>query len=167
VAPVSSGVLTAVQVRPSELIHTVGSLSWEPAETKPTGPAATASTRLEPPVSFTSCALVQVTRSGDHQTSRECAPPGSATVPELTYPCGPLAAGTTDTPARSCVMPFDDRQLVPSEEVSTRGPGPTASHPCGPWVTADSSARSVPADTWVSEETRVQGPSDTRRHTAG
>ena len=25
--------------------------------------------------------------------------------------------------------------FVPSAEVSTRGPGPTASHPFGPWVT--------------------------------
>src|ERR1700757_3291080 len=48
--------------------------------------------------------------------------------------------------------------VVPSAEVSTRGPGPTASHPCGPWVTADNPARSGPADTWSSEETRGQGP---------
>src|SRR6266516_1396900 len=84
VAPAGSGVLTAVQVRPSELVHTTGKFSCEPAEMKPEGPAATASTRLEPPVSFTSRALVQVTRSGDHQTSREYAPPGSATVPVIT-----------------------------------------------------------------------------------
>ena len=39
-----------------------------------------------------------------------------------------------------------DRHVVPSAEVSTRGPGPTASHPCGPWVTADSPARSGPPE---------------------
>src|SRR6185437_1539906 len=84
VAPAGSVVLTAVQVRPSELIHTTGRFSCEPADTKPAGPAATASTRLEPPVSFTSRALAQVTRSCDHQTSREYVPPVSATVPVIT-----------------------------------------------------------------------------------
>src|SRR2546427_266277 len=84
VAPAGSGVLTAVQVRPSELVHTTGKFSCAPAEMKPDGPAATASTRLEPAVSFTSRALVQVTRSGDHQTSRENAPPDPATVPVIT-----------------------------------------------------------------------------------
>ena len=56
----------------------------QPADTKPAGPAATASTWLEPPVSFTSRNLVQVIRSCDHQTSRESVPPVSATVPVIT-----------------------------------------------------------------------------------
>ena len=84
VAPAGSGVLTGVQVRPSELIHTAGRFSCEPADTKPAGPAATASTRLDPPVSFTSRDLVQVTRSRDHQTSREYVPSVSAAVPVIT-----------------------------------------------------------------------------------
>ena len=53
-APAASGMFTVVQARPSFVVHTAGLPSWEPAETKPEGPAATASTWLEPPAWFTS-----------------------------------------------------------------------------------------------------------------
>src|SRR5207302_741594 len=65
----------AVQDLPSVVVHTAGRLSCEPTATKSCPLAATASTRLEPPVSFMAVARVHLARSGDHQTSGSPPPP--------------------------------------------------------------------------------------------
>src|SRR6266849_4110884 len=168
-APFGTGRTIVFQERPSAVVHTAGLLSCEPTETKPCAPAATASTWLEPVVSFTSCARVQLVRFGDHQTSATQPPPGATSLPTMTYPAGPEAAATADTPARSCVMcPPATPQIVPSAEVSTTGPGvPTASQPAGPWVTLVSARSLGSAATSPSEETSVQAPPDVFCHTAG
>jgi hypothetical protein len=54
VAPDGSGRTIVLQLRPSVVVHTAGLPSCEPTDTKPYAFAATASTWLEPFVSFTS-----------------------------------------------------------------------------------------------------------------
>ena len=83
-APCGSGRTMVVQVRPSVVVHTAGWASCEPAEKNPSSSAATASTWLEPVVSLTSRARVQVVRSGDHQTSATQEPPGATSLPTMT-----------------------------------------------------------------------------------
>ena len=153
------------------VVHTAGWPLCDPTDTKPRAPAATASTWLEPVTSFTSCARVQTVRSGVHHTSATQLPPGATSLPTMTYPCGPAAAATADTPARSAVMepgPAADCQVVPSAEVMTTGPGaPTASQPDSPWVTPVRASRPGPAETCESDVTRAQDPPEALRHTAG
>src|SRR5271166_6005226 len=154
---------------PLAVVQTAGLLSCEPTETNPCAPAATASTWLEPVVSFTSCARVQLVRFGDHQTSATQPPPGATSLPTMTYPAGPEAAATADTPVRSWVMfPPATPQTVPSAEVRTTGPGvPTASQPAGPCVTLVSARNPGSAETSAREETSVQAPPVVFHHTAG
>src|SRR6185295_7078904 len=129
----------------------------------------TASTWLEPVARFTSCARVQLVMLADHQTSATQPPPTATSRPTMTYPAGPEVAATAETPPRSWVMfPPVTPQMSPSAEVSTTGPGaPTASQPAGPCVTLVSARRCGSAATSPSEETRVQAPTEVRRHTAG
>jgi hypothetical protein len=61
----ATGSSRLVQARPSVVVHTTGSPSREPADTKPSGPAATASTTLEPVNGLTSAASVQLVRFDD------------------------------------------------------------------------------------------------------
>src|ERR1039457_7163536 len=81
----ATGSSRVVQARPSAVVHTTGAgasaggggggprgvahtrgrPSREPADTKPSGPAATASTTLEPVTGFTSSASVQLVRFDD------------------------------------------------------------------------------------------------------
>src|SRR4029077_17046825 len=105
----------------------------------------------------------------DHQTSATQLPPGATSLPTMTYPAGPAAAATAETPARSRVMsPPAPPQVSPSAEDSPTGPGaPTASQPADPCVTLVSARRCGSAATSPSEETRVQAPPEVRRHTAG
>ena len=172
-APSGTGRTIVSQERPLAVVQTAGLPSCEPTETNPCAPAATASTWLEPVVSFTSCARVQLVRFGDHQTSATQPPPAATSLPTMTYPAGPEVAATADTPVRSWAMfPPATPQTVPSAEVRTTGPGaPTASQPAGPCVTLVSARRpeSAPASGWVSanEETNVQGPPVVFRQIAG
>ena len=168
-APPGGGRTIVFQARPLVVVHTAGWLLCEPTETNPCAPAATASTWLEPSVSFTSCARVQLVMLADHQTSATQPPPDATSLPTMTYPAGPEVAATAETPARSWVMfPPATPQISPSAEVSTTGPGaPVASQPAGPCVTLVSTRRWGSAATSPSEETRVQAPAEVRRHTAG
>src|SRR5580693_9911352 len=159
------------QVRPSVVVQTAGWPLCDPTDTKPLASAATASTWLEPVASFTSCARVQTVRSGVHHTSATQLPPDATSLPTMTYPCGPAAAATAPTPARSAVMepgPVADCQLAPSSEVMMTGPGaPTASQPDSPWVTPVSDSRPGLAETCGSDVARAQDPPEVLRHTAG
>src|SRR5271169_6499570 len=161
-APSGTGRTIVSQEVPLAVVQTAGLPSCEPTETKPCAPAATVSTWLEPVVSFTSCARVQLVRFGDHQTSATQPPPAATSLPTMMYPAGPEVAATADTPVRSWTMfPPATPQTVPSAEVRTTGPGaPTASQPAGPCVTLVSARRpgSAPTSGWVSanEETSVQ-----------
>src|SRR5271165_564045 len=169
-APFSgTGSTIVFQEVPLAVVQTAGLLSCEPTETNPCAPAATASTWLEPVVSFTSCARVQLVRFGDHQTSATQPPPGATSLPTMTYPAGPEAAATADTPVRSWVMfPPATPQTVPSAEVRTTGPGvPTASQPAGPCVTLVSARNPGSAEISAREETSVQAPPVVFHHTAG
>src|SRR5271157_6087166 len=168
-APSGPGRTIVSQEVPLAVVQTAGLLSCEPTETKPRAPAATASTWLEPVVSFTSCARVQLVRFGDHQTSATQPPPGATSLPTMTYPAGPEVAATATTPVRSWVMfPPATPQTAPSAAVRTTGPGvPTASQPAGPCVTLVSACRPGSAETSAREETSVQAPPVVFRHTAG
>ena len=57
-----------VQLVPLVVVQSAGWPLWEPTDTKPVPSAATASTWLEPLVSFTSCARVQLARSAEWNT---------------------------------------------------------------------------------------------------
>ncbi len=84
-APFSGTGRTIVfQEVPLAVVQTAGLLSCEPTETNPCAPAATASTWLEPVVSFTSCARVQLVRFGDHHTSATQPPPAATSLPTMT-----------------------------------------------------------------------------------
>src|SRR5215831_18982041 len=105
----------------------------------------------------------------DHQTSATQPPPGATSLPTMTYPTGPAAVATAETPARwRAMFPLATLQISPSAEDNTTGPGaPTASQPADPCVTLVSERRCGSAATTPSEETRVQAPPGVRRHTAG
>src|SRR6266705_4484595 len=157
-APAGGGRTIVFQARPLVVIHAAGWLLCEPTETNPCAVAATASTWLEPSVSFTSCARVQLVMLADHQTSATQPPPGATSLPTMTYPAGPEVAATAETPPRSWVMfPPATPQIAPSAEVRTTGPGvPTASQPAGPCVTLVSARSLGSAATSASEDTSVQ-----------
>ena len=53
------------QLVPLVVVQSAGWSLWEPTDTKPVPSAATASTWLEPLVSLTSCAPVQLARSAE------------------------------------------------------------------------------------------------------
>src|ERR1700745_4329262 len=167
-APPGAGMTSVFHDRPLVVIHAAGWLLCEPTETNPCGVAATASTWLEPVARFTSCARVQLVMLADHQTSATQPPPAATSRPTTTYPAGPEIAATAETPARSWGMfPPATPQPAPPAEVSPTGPGaPAASQPAGPCVTLVSARRWGSAATSPSEETRVQGPAEGRRHTA-
>ena len=99
------------------VVHTAGASLCEPTVMKPCGPAATASTWLEPVAGSAVCARVQLVRSFDHQSSATHAPPLATSLPSIRYPAGPQAVVTVATLARSGWMfPPAACQLVPSSE---------------------------------------------------
>src|SRR5579875_1180261 len=66
--------------------------------------------------------------------------------------------------------PAAGRQVTPSAEVNTSGPGsPTASHPDAPWVTPVSAASREPGrpDASAGADTRAHEPPGCRRQIAG
>ena len=155
-------------VVPSEVVQAAGRPLCEPTETKPSARAATARVWLEPVASLTSWARVQLVRFAEYQTSA-AQPPGTASLPRMTYPRGPAAAETVEIlPRPAAMFPAAVRQVVPFAEVRTTGPGtPTASHPAGPWATVISVAGACRAGRSSGEVTRVQDPPGRCRQIAG